>query len=47
MTRISRVPEDCKKRLLIERAKARVAAKVFIEACQSGDVDRFRVAGNV
>jgi hypothetical protein len=44
---ISKLPEDRKKQLNTERAQALAAAKVFVEACQCGDVDRFRAAAGL
>jgi hypothetical protein len=47
MTRLSDLPEHLQKHIRDQRAQARAAAKGFIEACQSGDVDRFEAAAGL
>jgi hypothetical protein len=42
--RLKDLPEDWQKRIRDERARARVLRKAIVEACQSGDADRFCAA---
>jgi hypothetical protein len=42
--RIRDLPEDWQRRLREERRLERMAAKAFVAACQSGDVERFQAA---
>jgi hypothetical protein len=46
MTRLADLPEH-QEQIRAERAQAQAMAKVFVEACQSGDVDQFRGAGQL
>jgi hypothetical protein len=42
--RIDDLPEDWQRQLRAERRLERLAAKAFVEACQSGDVEQFQAA---